>query len=72
MAFSTWAAALSALQDEIAAENFRVGQVAVGGKQITYRSPEQLIKAYNWVKNMAAMEAGMAVTRVYAKQGGRG
>jgi len=72
MAFSTWAAALSALQDEIAAENFRVGQVAVGGKQITYRSPEQLIKAYNWVKNMAAMEAGTAVTRVYAKQGGRG
>jgi len=70
--FTTWSAALTALQNEIASGNFRVGQVSVGGKQITYRSPEQLKDAYNWVKNMAAMEAGTVASRVYAKQGGRG
>jgi hypothetical protein len=70
--FSTWAAALTAIKNEIADGNFRVGSVTVGGKQINYRTPEALFQTYERVKFLAAEEAGTVVRRVYAKQGGRG
>lgn len=69
--FSTWAEALTAVENEIAEGNFRVQSVTVGGKQINFRSFESFKNAYEWLKIKAAEESGTVARRVYAKQGGR-
>lgn len=68
---TTWTALYNAMLDKLASGDSSVGTVTTGDKTITYKSNTEFLEMLKFVKGMADAESGAAVTRTYAKQGGR-
>jgi len=72
MAFTTWAAEKTKLEEAISSRNWHVKSYSIGGRSITYNSEAEVRLAYEWVSLMAAKEAGSYYPRTYAKPGSGG
>ncbi|MCL4873850.1 hypothetical protein KJ039_07205 [bacterium] len=74
--FTTWTALyqamLNALADAVASGAFKAVSYSINGKQVQYRSIDDLRKGIEWAKSMADYETGSAHGRTYAKNGGGG
>jgi hypothetical protein len=70
--FTTWSAVYTAMLDKLASGDCIIGSVGTGTKSITYKSNTEFLKMLEFVEGKANVETGAAVTRTYAKQGGRG
>ena len=71
MAFTTWVALKSDIEDDMASGNWRVKSYELREQSKTFRNLAEYVDFYKFVCHKAQEEAGNAATRVYAKQGGR-
>ena len=71
MAFTTWTAVKSAMDDMIADGSWQQAKVvAIGNRRVEYNSPSEFWEIYTRIKTLAAQESGTYSRRTYAKQGG--
>ena len=71
MAFTTWAALKSDMEDDMASGNWRVKSYELREQSKTFRNWGEYIDFYRFVCHKAQEEVGNVATRVHAKQGGR-
>jgi hypothetical protein len=71
MAFTTWAALKSDMENDMASDNWRVKSYELREQSKTFRNWGEYIDFYKFVCHKAQVEAGNAAIRVHAKQGGR-
>lgn len=70
--FTTWAALYAQMLDEIASGKISVVRVSPSsGKSIEYATLAELRAQLDYVRTMAALEAGTVSLRIYAGQAGR-
>lgn len=71
MAFTTWAALHQKMLDDLAAGNATVGEYAIAGRTLKYRSASDFTRLLSYVEAKADAEAGVGYGRTCAGQGGR-
>lgn len=72
MAFTTWAAFLENMKDDLADGSWKLKSYSVGGDTFEYRDLAEFMKLFRDVERRAANEAGTTVGRTCAGQGGTG
>jgi hypothetical protein len=71
MAFTTWAALKTQMLNDLAAGSWRTKTYQNGDWKKEFNTFEDFRKALDYVTDQAAVEAGTASRRTYAKNGGR-
>lgn len=71
MAFTTWAAFLSQLKDDLVSGAWKYKSYSIDGRTTTYSSFSEFKSVLEFAEKKAAEEAGTFSARVYAKQGGK-
>jgi len=68
MAFTTWNTLYAKMLDDLANNNATNGSYSgPGGRRIEFRSHDEWLKQFQFVKTMAGEESGTVVRRTYAK-----
>lgn len=71
MAFTSYAALLVSLQDDLASGQWRYVKYDSGGKEVQYASIDAFLKFFRYVEGRANVETGAAVGRTFARHNGR-
>lgn len=71
MAFTTWAALHQKMLDDLADGHATVGEYAIAGRVLKYRSAEDFTRLLSYVEAKADAESGQGYGRTCAGQGGR-
>lgn len=70
MAFTTWAALLITMRDDLANGTWKVSSYSVPGRSTTYTDVEKFMEVMDYVEIRAQQDAGTYIHRTYAKNGG--
>jgi hypothetical protein len=70
--FTTWTALYQDMLNKLASGSFTVTEATLNGKTIKYGTAKDIRDQLDYVRTMAAFEAGTAAPRTYAGQGGSG
>ena len=72
MAFTTWSALLTELQDDLASGGWKRKEYTVGDRSTTFHSLRELTEFIDYVETKAAAETGSYAGRTSMVNGGRG
>jgi hypothetical protein len=70
--FTNWNALYARMKNDLASGSWRVSSYAIEGRTTTYRTFEEFMQAYTWVKQQALTESGNAPPRRVGAQNAYG